>query len=1712
MSAVPTLSNEAQVKVMNLVKEGKSIDEAIQIAREMEAAEKQAAAPEPTTQELKSPADLRKAMEARSAKEVNRATLDAVSKMVQEGNITAKDAIRHAEMLNSIKVRKKGDAQRILLMNMVKEGNISINDAVRHAEGMGVDLKGPPPNSNSAFKRHEGKVYNFPVHKVGRLKATHRRILQLDFSTKVLCNVHKGQRLTQFSFETINRAESEDGVSFSVYISGEKQPLEYEAETLEDKNKIFHLIQTIASFYRTGHRKGAPQVVRAKPIIKEGRVEKKGQNVIYFNWSSRWLRVRAGELSYYKEEDLENPINIIQLGNGVTTVSKKGSDLLLIHTNRKTVTLRVPAPEGYASSKAVETERDAWYKALMEASESAGSDRGTPALTQSQIAAMVVLLKELVSEMMSLNKVVGDSGGKQRIVHMQDIVSRFIQELAKLPIMDKPGGELKENALEALLDSMGGGLEGLGKLLSAAQGKEEADAEEADAAKGPKPKGPPVTFSLERGTVEEKWGFLFGPLYQVTELEVESVAHRAGVEIGMMLLEVDDQSVVPNPPELTGDKCGERIDEGLAQLTVKLKFQPTEQPVATPDEADQLANLQKLAAEEEVTQQKSEQQKAKVEAELSAKLAKAETTVLDKQQSVDRLQKAYKLAAELKVAVGELNELREELEAAEHKFDSAKDPGQRADRLAELQAMLQDAEEELAAATKELEDSAENLADAKELLGVAEDDDEQAVATANLETAQERLDAAQAAQSEADEVVAMCQSEVSACENPNLDELKAAVADIAATVFEKQAHVKQLREKLAALLDIPGLKKAVQETSAALAAVTSQMEAVQAKLSEPETLVTEAKARQAAAEQMVPAAESRLALADTPVNQKLLDKAKEDLRKAKLHVEQAKQPSLLLKTMEGEAQDAAKQHDEAQKVLADAEAILAGTADLDSLKERLSQAEQGLVVAKQAATLLKTSAPAAVPPPPPPPGMMMGGPPPPPPPPGLGGGPPPPPPPPGMGGPPPPPGMPGMGIPGMPVRDPIKPNKKLRAFHWSTVPPVRLGQSMWWDMIPLGDKRIDSELLEEQFSAEEFKELKKKEKKKIKTLLDTKRAQNLGIFMRSFTVPIHELNRFLSILPPDEDALPVEHVIALRKLGPTSEEIKAYERYKGDKTELDVIDQFLMRLIEVPRLRQRLDLLLTIHEFPLEFEELAPNISKALAACKELLLGDRLTRVMHYALSIGNYINGSTPRGGAHGFLLKTLPKFADSRGRDKKTTLMDFLVHTLASAPEPDNDLFDFYQDLTNVVDCTETSVKGLSAEVEILARDLLKIDKSAKQMQEAIKEPTGTEQKFFTETEYFINTYEEKLVTLHAEIQEMTTCFSEMLKRFGEKPNEDSETIFTFMATFVQRYKEAQIKSKEKKARQPESYAEARARKKAEDEAQASKNPFAATEQDTSAAEASAAATAKPANPFASSMKQAAASGVTTDLDKTDAPQSAPSAGASADADAARAAAAAAAAAEAAVVPADGGGTAKNPFSAPAPSGSAASSSSNTPFTSDNKLNLPKQAGFQLEIVAPKNAAAVAAADSPDRPGGYGNNHESKEFGVNEKDNPFKEQKKGAPQGPYNPFGGAKSKSTKRKSGTAKTKRRTPTRQGWLEKVTGRAAKWERRHFDLASSGHLNWFKKEGGKNVGAIYLRGTRIRSDPEDPTVILIQTEQKLHQLKAAAVNEAQEWLSDLECYM
>lgn len=97
----------------------------------------------------------------------------------------------------------------------------------------------------------------------------------------------------------------------------------------------------------------------------------------------------------------------------------------------------------------------------------------------------------------------------------------------------------------------------------------------------------------------------------------------------------------------------------------------------------------------------------------------------------------------------------------------------------------------------------------------------------------------------------------------------------------------------------------------------------------------------------------------------------------------------------------------------------------------------------------------------------------------------------------------------------------------------------------------------------------------------------------------------------------MEHVIAFRKLGPTPEEFEAYAKYKGDKSLLSSIDQFLMKLMDIPNFKERLDLLLWVYEFPAQFEELKPEVELALAACKEMDKSKKLEGAMHYVLSIG---------------------------------------------------------------------------------------------------------------------------------------------------------------------------------------------------------------------------------------------------------------------------------------------------------------------------------------------------------------------------------------------------------------------------------------------------------------------------------------------------------------
>jgi hypothetical protein len=50
-------------------------------------------------------------------------------------------------------------------------------------------------------------------------------------------------------------------------------------------------------------------------------------------------------------------------------------------------------------------------------------------------------------------------------------------------------------------------------------------------------------------------------------------------------------------------------------------------------------------------------------------------------------------------------------------------------------------------------------------------------------------------------------------------------------------------------------------------------------------------------------------------------------------------------------------------------------------------------------------------------------------------------------------------------------------------------------------------------------------------------------------------------------------------------------------------------------------------------------VSSVLQTCTEVIHSKKFQTVMEYVLAIGNYLNGGTSRGGAHGFQISSLPK-----------------------------------------------------------------------------------------------------------------------------------------------------------------------------------------------------------------------------------------------------------------------------------------------------------------------------------------------------------------------------------------------------------------------------------------------------------------------------------------
>lgn len=322
--------------------------------------------------------------------------------------------------------------------------------------------------------------------------------------------------------------------------------------------------------------------------------------------------------------------------------------------------------------------------------------------------------------------------------------------------------------------------------------------------------------------------------------------------------------------------------------------------------------------------------------------------------------------------------------------------------------------------------------------------------------------------------------------------------------------------------------------------------------------------------------------------------------------------------------------------------------------------------------------------------------------------------------------------------------------------------------------------------------------KKVKTIkvLDSRRSQNVGIFVRSIHVHFSEIEH--AIYHCDTSAVSLETLQHIMEIRATNEELtnikEAVAMHAKNEDEqpppsLDEPENFLMKISSISCSAERICCIV----FQEEFEEQCSMVTRKLetlnAICDFLIEDNGLKEIFSIILTLGNFMNGGNrQRGQADGFGLEILGKLKDVKSRDPKITLLHFIVKTyiercrkngialndlVAPVPNPN----DIEKMLAIDFDECRQQLKTLKTKVEECRKTTEKVIKAS---------PVGVVQPFKMKMEAFLEMAIKKVDSRYQKLDECQFVFLKMLRFYKFQPRKDTleetspQQFFEYWTTF--------------------------------------------------------------------------------------------------------------------------------------------------------------------------------------------------------------------------------------------------------------------------------------------------------------------------------------------
>ncbi|KAK5584659.1 hypothetical protein RB653_006275 [Dictyostelium firmibasis] len=330
---------------------------------------------------------------------------------------------------------------------------------------------------------------------------------------------------------------------------------------------------------------------------------------------------------------------------------------------------------------------------------------------------------------------------------------------------------------------------------------------------------------------------------------------------------------------------------------------------------------------------------------------------------------------------------------------------------------------------------------------------------------------------------------------------------------------------------------------------------------------------------------------------------------------------------------------------------------------------------------------------------------------------------------PPPPPPPGKLAPSTPQLCSRPPSVKMKTYQWTRYRTRNVTNTFWKNVnLTKYNDCLPHEQIEGLFGAAIFEKKEKELKKGSEiTVIDSKRAQNIGILLSRFKNVTHDsiydaiynldesildletINQFIKYIPSKEE---IDCIIAFKK---QQEQVPEEERMRLGKSEI-----FIDKISSIPRLEQRIQALHFKLNFPDKLYHAKPDIRKFNEAFVQLQ-NNNMFAIMELILSIGNFINFGTNRGNASGFKVDSINKMADTKSNVReKYTLVHYLIELLEST-QPE--LLKVFDEIPSVVDAATLSFNQSSSEIKLLRSGLIRLEKEIFVKQQKPVEPKSEE-----------------------------------------------------------------------------------------------------------------------------------------------------------------------------------------------------------------------------------------------------------------------------------------------------------------------------------------------------------------------------------------------------